>query len=125
MQRNGNDDHGADGSRLMVLRLLEHEPSISQRELAQRLGISLGKTHYLLQALLSKGLLKVRNFERSNRKLSYIYLLTPAGMREKAQMTRDFLARKEAEFEEIKGVIAELRRELDDGTTEDKKGERE
>ena len=63
---------GTDDARLMVMRLLEREPQTSQRDLARRLGVSLGKTHYLLQALLAKGWVKVRNFERSDHKLAYI-----------------------------------------------------
>lgn len=102
-----------DDARLMVLRLLEQDPNLSQRALAKALGISLGKTHYVLQALLNKGLLKMRNFERSDHKLAYSYLLTPAGMLEKARMTRDFLRRKEDEFQSLRQVIDQLHRELD------------
>jgi EPS-associated MarR family transcriptional regulator len=102
-----------DDARLMVLRLLERDPNLSQRALAKALGISLGKTHYVVQALLSKGLLKMRNFERSDHKLAYSYLLTPAGMLEKARMTRDFLRRKEDEFQSLRQVIDQLHSELD------------
>ncbi|MGN6830481.1 MarR family EPS-associated transcriptional regulator [Paucibacter sp. M5-1] len=105
-------DPDVDDARLMVLRALEQDPHISQRALSSRLGISLGKTHYLLQALLSKGLVKMRNFERSDRKLAYSYLLTPAGLVEKARITRDFLQRKEAEFEVLRRAIDELHDEL-------------
>lgn len=101
-----------DDARLMVLRALEQDPNISQRVLAQRLGISLGKTHYLLQALLEKGLVKMRNFDRSDHKLAYSYLLTPAGLLEKARMTRAFLGRKEVEFEALRQMINELQGEL-------------
>lgn len=97
----------------MVLRLLERDPNLSQRALAKALGISLGKTHYVVQALLNKGLLKMRNFERSDHKLAYSYLLTPAGILEKARMTRDFLRRKEDEFQSLRQVIDQLHRELD------------
>ncbi len=99
----------------MVLRLLEQDPNLSQRALAQHLGISLGKAHYVLQALLDKGLLKMRNFERSDHKLAYSYLLTPAGMLEKARMTRDFLRRKEQEFQSLHQTIDLLHRELESG----------
>jgi len=102
----------SDDSRLMALRLLENDPHLSQRALAQHLGISLGKTHYVLQALLSKGLLKMRNFERSDRKLAYSYLLTPTGLLEKARMTRDFLRRKEEEFQNLSRIINQLQQEL-------------
>ncbi|MDY0744255.1 MarR family EPS-associated transcriptional regulator [Paucibacter sp. R3-3] len=108
-----------DDARLMVLRELEQDPHISQRLLAKRLGVSLGKAHYLLQALLAKGLIKVRNFEQSGQKLAYSYLLTPTGLREKAQMTREFLARKEAEFESLRLMIDQLHAELATPQVED------
>jgi EPS-associated MarR family transcriptional regulator len=100
-------------TRLMVLRLLEQDPNLSQRALAQRLGVSLGKAHYLLQALLGKGLLKMRNFERSDHKMAYCYLLTPAGVVEKARMTREFLRRKEEQFQLLRVLIDQLHRELE------------
>jgi EPS-associated MarR family transcriptional regulator len=98
---------------LDLMRLLETQPQLSQRELSRALGLSLGKTHYLLRALLGKGLLKIENFRRSDKKLAYAYLLTPRGISEKLKMTRSFLARKEAEFEQLKTTIAELRKEVD------------
>lgn len=101
-----------DGARLAVLRLLAGQPDLSQRQLSEMLGLSLGKTHYLLHALLDKGLVKVRNFRRSDRKLAYAYVLTPTGLRERVRMTRVFLARKEAEFEALEKTIAALRTEL-------------
>jgi EPS-associated MarR family transcriptional regulator len=94
------------------MRLLEHNPTLSQRQLSDALGLSLGKTHYLLHALLDKGLLKARNFQRSDRKLAYAYVLTPQGLRQKLELTQDFLRRKEAEFELLKQTIEELRREV-------------
>lgn len=102
----------ADAAKLEVLRLLEAEPSLTQRGLSQALGLSLGKTHYVLHALLDKGLLKIRNFKRSDRKLAYAYVLTPSGMRAKVQLTRQFLARKEAEFELLRSTIDRLREEI-------------
>lgn len=98
--------------RLALLRLLAEQPELSQRELSKALGLSLGKTHYVLHALLDKGLVKARNFQRSDRKLAYAYLLTPAGLREKVRLTRAFLARKEAEFEQLEQTIAALRAEV-------------
>lgn len=103
----------SDEARLQVLRLLEADPSLTQRGLSQALGLSLGRTHYVLHALLDRGLVKMRNFQRSDRKLAYVYLLTPAGMREKLSLTRRFLAYKEAEYEQLRATIAELRAELD------------
>ncbi len=105
--------HGdTDGARLPVLRLLEQRPDMSQRELSEALGISLGKTHYVLHALLDKGLVKARNFRRSGNKLAYAYVLTPNGMREKLVLTRAFLSRKEGEFEQLRHTIAALKSEL-------------
>jgi EPS-associated MarR family transcriptional regulator len=99
--------------RLAALRILAEHPQLSQRELSLALGLSLGKTHYVLHALLDKGLVKARNFRRSDNKLAYAYLLTPAGLREKLSLTRRFLARKEAEFEQLRDSIAALRAEVD------------
>jgi len=95
-----------------VLRLLEQRPEMSQRELSDALGLSLGRTHFVLHALLDKGLVKARNFRRSGNKLAYAYVLTPSGMREKLRLTRAFLSRKEAEFEAMRQMIATLRGEL-------------
>jgi EPS-associated MarR family transcriptional regulator len=97
---------------LEVLRQLAARPELSQRQLSQALGLSLGKTHYVLHALLDKGLVKIRNFRNNNNKLAYAYLLTPKGMREKVLLTRRFLARKEAEFELLQTTIEALRREV-------------
>ena len=105
--------HGdAEGARLAVLRLLEQRPDMSQRELSGSLGLSLGRTHYVLHALLDKGLVKARNFRRSDNKLAYAYVLTPNGMREKVRLTKAFLSRKEAEFEQLRHTIATLKGEL-------------
>lgn len=106
-------DSASDAARLAALRLLAQQPQLSQRELSQAMGLSLGKTHYVLHALLDKGLVKVRNFRRSDRKLAYAYLLTPAGLREKLRLTRSFLARKEFEFEQLQATIADLRAEVE------------
>jgi EPS-associated MarR family transcriptional regulator len=105
--------HGdTDAARLAVLRLLEQRPDMSQRELSESLGLSLGKTHYVLHALLDKGLVKARNFRRSDNKLAYAYVLTPSGIRAKLQLTKLFLARKEDEFEQLRHTIAALKVEL-------------
>lgn len=97
---------------LELLRLLEQHPDYSQRQLAVELGVSLGKTHYLLKALLGKGWVKAQNFQRSDRKLGYLYVLTPQGVRQRMQLTKSFLARKEREFEMLRSQIALLREEL-------------
>ena len=110
----------ADEAQLALLRLLNEQPELSQRELSQALGLSLGKTHYVLHALLDRGLVKVRNFRRNDNKLGYAYFLTPTGLGEKLSMTRRFLARKEAEFEQLQLAIAALRAELGDKTLQAK-----
>lgn len=97
---------------LEALRLLAAKPELSQRQLSQALGLSLGKTHYLLHALLDKGLVKIENFKRSDNKMAYAYLLTPKGLKAKIQFTRAFLARKEAEFKLLQSTIAQLRQEV-------------
>lgn len=101
-----------DPSQWSLLRLLTEQPNLSQRELSLALGLSLGKTHHVLHALLDKGLVKARNFKRHDNKLAYAYLLTPAGLREKLSLTRRFLAHKEAEFTQLQATIASLRAEV-------------
>ncbi len=94
-----------------VLKLLQDQPDLSQRELADQLGVSNGKLHYCLRALIDKGLIKLGNFAESKHRLRYAYLLTPAGMAEKAGMTNRFLKRKLAEYEALKAEIAALQQE--------------
>jgi EPS-associated MarR family transcriptional regulator len=111
--RPGGLAHGdSQAARLAVLRLLQQRPDMSQRELSQALGLSLGKTHYVLHSLLDRGLVKAGNFRRSGNKLAYAYMLTPTGLREKLRLTRAFLQRKEAEFEQLRHTIAALKGEL-------------
>ena len=97
---------------LALLRVLEQHPDYSQRQLAVALGVSLGKTHYLLKAVLGKGWVKAQNFRRSDHKLGYLYVLTPQGVRQRLRLTRTFLERKEAEYEMLKDQIVLLREEL-------------
>jgi EPS-associated MarR family transcriptional regulator len=106
------DSGATDAVRLAALRVLSERPDLSQRQLAELLGVSLGKTHYVLRALLDRGLVKARNFRRSDHKAAYAYVLTPSGMGEKLRLTRTFLARKEAEFDALQQTIATLRLEL-------------
>ena len=113
--RAGSPAHGdAEAARLAVLRLLEQRPDLSQRELSALLSLSLGKAHYVLHSLLDRGLVKAGNFRRSGNKLAYAYMLTPTGLREKLRLTRAFLSRKEAEFEQLRRMITSLRDELAD-----------
>ena len=99
---------------LKVLRLLEVNPQMKQRELAAAAGVSLGKTNYCINALLEKGLIKVQNFKSSKRKLAYAYLLTPAGIAEKAVLTQRFLKSKIEEYEVLKAEIELLKQEVVD-----------
>ena len=97
---------------LKVLRLLEVNPQLSQRDLADALGVSLGKTNYCLKALLDKDFIKMQSFNKSQNKLAYAYLLTPTGITEKAGLIVRFLARKVAEFESLTLEIEELKSEV-------------
>ena len=101
-----------DATRYKLLSLLHESPEISQRELASKLGVSLGKTNYCLKALIDRGLIKAQNFQNSRKKAAYLYKLTPAGMAEKIQVTRRFLAIKLREHEELTTEIARLRSEV-------------
>lgn len=92
--------------------ILYNEPEINQRELARRLGISLGKVNYCLQALIKKGWVKARNFRNSQNKLAYSYLLTSAGVEEKARVTVRFLRRKMIEYREVKEIVEQLQEEI-------------
>jgi EPS-associated MarR family transcriptional regulator len=95
-----------------VLKHLQDRPDLSQRELARLLGVSNGKLHYCLKALIDKGLVKLGNFANSKHHLGYAYLLTPAGMAQKASMTSNFLKRKMVEYEALNAEIAALQAEL-------------
>jgi len=97
---------------LRILKIVEAAPDISQRQLAARLGVSLGKANFLLRALLEKGLIKAGNFRRAENKLKYVYLLTPNGFTERLRLTRAFLRRKETEYEALQREIQELRRDV-------------
>jgi len=88
-----------DDGHFPVLRTLEQLPQISQRELAEEVGIALGKINYVLNGLTEKGLVKIRNFRNSKNKLRYAYILTPTGLSPKADLTVGFLRRKTAEYE--------------------------
>ncbi|MFZ5503521.1 MAG: MarR family EPS-associated transcriptional regulator [Pseudomonadota bacterium] len=100
-----------DNTRYGLLKMLEDDPGLSQRDLAKRLGISLGKVNFCLNALIEKGSLKVSNFRNSNNKLAYAYLLTPHGVEEKAKITVRFLKHKVQEYERLRTEIADLERE--------------
>lgn len=97
---------------LRIFKIVEAEPEISQRQLAERLGVSLGKANYLIKALLDKGYIKAGNFLRAENKLKYAYLLTPEGIGAKLQLTRSYLARQEQEYVAMKDEIETMKAEL-------------
>ena len=102
-----------DNHRLQLLKLLHANPQFSQRELAQQMGVSLGKANYCLKALIDKGHVKFENFRNNDNKRQYAYLLTPAGIEEKARITLSFLKRKMTEYEALKKEIRQLRGEAE------------
>jgi len=101
-----------DEAHYKLLRLIESRPDATQRELAQALGVSLGKVNYCVNALIEKGLVKARNFRNSQNKLAYAYLLTPRGIEQKTAVTVQFLRRKVSEYEALRREIAELKRDV-------------
>jgi len=101
-----------DEIQLRVLRLLEANPQMTQRELAEALGVSLGKTNFCIKALFEKGLIKLQNFQSNRHKLAYSYLLTPTGIAEKSAITARFLTRKMEEYEQLRVEIASLQHEI-------------
>ena len=103
-----------DPQRLELLRLLQEQPQMSQRDLAQAMGVSLGKANYCLNALMEKGLVKLARFRANPEKRQYAYLLTPAGVKEKTRITMEFLRHKVAEYETLEKEIERLRRDLEE-----------
>lgn len=100
-----------DEYRYKILKALEQNPEISQRDLARELGISLGRVNFCLKALIDVGLLKVSNFRNSRNKLAYMYLLTPSGVKEKSLITERFLKLKLKEYQTLEAEINMLRLE--------------
>ena len=98
-----------------ILRLLQGNPEMSQRDLAKAVGVSTGGIHYVLNALLDKGLLKLGNFTAAEDKRRYAYVLTPKGIAKRADLTKRFLVRKMAEYEQLKAEIEEVGGDLSDG----------
>ncbi|MBE8189768.1 MAG: MarR family EPS-associated transcriptional regulator [Candidatus Thioglobus sp.] len=96
-------------NQINILKTLERNPTCSQRDLASGLGMSLGKANYCLKSLADKGFIKVRNFQNSQNKVKYAYLLTPQGVREKTKLTVQFLKHKTAEYQQLKLEIQHLK----------------
>ncbi|AOP35973.1 MarR family EPS-associated transcriptional regulator [Leptospira tipperaryensis] len=103
-----------DALRHKLLRILEENPEVNQREISEILGISLGKVNYCLKALMDKGWVKARNFKNSKNKLAYAYFLTPMGIEEKARITVRYLKVKMQEYEQIQKEIEELKKEVEE-----------
>ncbi len=102
----------SDEIRLNIMRILADEPSISQRMLAERLGVSLGKANYCMRALVDKGWVKVTNFTKNPKKSNYLYLLTPWGIEKKAELTAQYLKLKMVEYDSLSEEIERLYREV-------------
>lgn len=94
------------------MRILEENPDLTQRELAEKVGVSVGGLNYCLKALTDKGLVKIKNFANSKNKFGYVYVLTPSGIAEKATITHRFLQRKMEEYELLKAEIKALKSEV-------------
>jgi EPS-associated MarR family transcriptional regulator len=97
---------------LRIFRELSRSPEMTQREFSSRLGISLGKVNFLINALIRRGFVKVENFKKSSNKSKYLYYLTPRGIEEKSRMTYLFLKRKTREYEQLELEIRQLREEM-------------
>jgi EPS-associated MarR family transcriptional regulator len=95
-----------------VMRLLEANPDMSQRDLAAHVGVSLGSLNYCLKALMDKGFVKLENFQNSKHKFKYVYILTPVGVAQKVALTGRFLKRKMQEYEALKAEIESLENEM-------------
>jgi EPS-associated MarR family transcriptional regulator len=111
----------SDENVMKALRVLEKHPELSQRQLAKELGVSLGKTHYILNSLIDVGLVKVGNFKRSANKLGYSYLLTPRGFVEKTKVTKRFLSRKKREYKALERQIFDLTKEVESTSSDARK----
>ena len=105
-----------DDTYFRVLRILQDRPDVTQREIAQLLGVSTSGMNYCLNALIDKGWVKVHNFNESKNKFGYVYLLTPSGISEKAVLTGRFLQRKLLEFEALRAEIQSLKVDLSAGS---------
>lgn len=97
---------------LHILREIERNPQLTQRDLAQKLEMSLGKINYLVRALIDKGIIEIKNFKNSKNKLAYMYLLTPQGIKTKLELTHKFFLWKTQEYEELKKEIELLKKEV-------------
>ena len=105
-------NHSQEDTNFRVMRLIQENPNLTQRELAYKLGISLGGLNYCLKALIAKGLVKMQNFNQAENKLKYVYILTPIGIKEKSGLMYRFLERKMKEYQDLKIEIKTLKSEV-------------
>ena len=99
-------------AKFRVFQIINENPQITTREIAQKVGISNGSTYYLLTSLIDMGFIKLLNFKDSSQKIKYSYLLTPKGIREKSLITSKFLVRKKQEYELLEKEISKLERDF-------------
>jgi len=99
-------------SQLKILKIFEENPKSTQRQVASKLDLSLGKTNYLIRSLLDKGYVKLSNFKRSDNKIGYLYILTPKGVFNKSKLTNSFIEHKSKEYNRLKEEIESLRNDL-------------
>ena len=98
-------------AKLRVMKIINHNPEMTSREIAQKVGISNGSAYYLLTSLVDRGFVKLSNFKKNSKKVGYFYLLTPKGIREKSILTHNFITRKKKEYELLKQELIELERD--------------
>ena len=103
----------SDELRYKLLTIIEQNPNVSQRKLAEELGVSVGKANYCIKALVDIGHVKLNNFVKSKNKTGYVYVLTPAGIKEKVKVTVRFLNAKQSQYDALKGEIAKLKEEVE------------
>ena len=106
-----------------LLKILAEEPKLGQREMAKKMGISLGKVNFCVSELAAKGWIKITRLKSARKKIPYIYMLTPKGLEEKGKLTVRFLRSKLTEYEEIKKQILELHYEVQQENLDNPKGE--
>lgn len=90
-----------------LLHTIEKDGNASQREIAMNTGLSIGKVNYIIKALIDIGFIKINNFRNSDKKLEYVYILTPKGMQEKVNITKHFIIKKQKEYDKLKSYISE------------------
>lgn len=100
------ENHNITEDHMDLLHIIEKDGVASQREIATNTGLSIGKVNYIIKALVDIGFIKIKNFNNSNKKLAYAYILTPKGIREKAVITKQFIIKKQKEYDKLKSYIS-------------------